>query len=79
MCSSLSLIPGTPSIMIVIPSISLFVYTQAINAEFAWMNVRNDIMKGPEREQIRLTSVRIGGGGGGGGGGSDKKEGTLDR
>ncbi|KAJ3222223.1 hypothetical protein HDU81_010027 [Chytriomyces hyalinus] len=71
MCSSLALIPGTPSIMIVIPSISLFVYTQAINAEFAWMNVRNDIMKGPEREQIRLTSVSIGGG-------SDKKS-TLGR
>ncbi|TPX57620.1 hypothetical protein CcCBS67573_g09230 [Chytriomyces confervae] len=71
MCSSLALIPGTPSIMIVIPSISLFVYTQAINAEFAWMNVRNDIMKGPEREQIRLTSVSIGGG-------SEKKA-TLDR
>ncbi|KAI8615075.1 hypothetical protein BC830DRAFT_325673 [Chytriomyces sp. MP71] len=56
MYSTLNLIPGTPSVMILIPAISNFVYTQAINIEFFWITVRNDIMKEPERDEIRLTS-----------------------
>ncbi|KAJ3249666.1 hypothetical protein HDU77_007570 [Chytriomyces hyalinus] len=40
MYSSLSIEPGTASVMQVIPAISNFVYTQALNAEFAWIQVR---------------------------------------
>ncbi|KAJ3249055.1 hypothetical protein HDU77_007892 [Chytriomyces hyalinus] len=65
MYSNLSIVPGNPTIMVVIPAISNFVYTQAINIEFFWINVRNDILKTPEheneleREHIRMTSVQI--------------------
>ncbi|KAJ3388607.1 hypothetical protein CcCBS67573_g09231 [Chytriomyces confervae] len=58
-CSSLQVIPGTPSVMILIPSVSGFVYTQALNVEFFWLSVRNGIMRADEGKDIRITSARL--------------------
>ncbi|KAJ3222222.1 hypothetical protein HDU81_010026 [Chytriomyces hyalinus] len=60
MYSSLAIEPGTASVMVVIPAVSNFVYTQALNAEFAWIQVRQGILKAPEQERDvkRLSSSR---------------------
>ncbi|KAI8840719.1 hypothetical protein BJ741DRAFT_661991 [Chytriomyces cf. hyalinus JEL632] len=59
-CSSLQVIPGTPSVMILIPSVSGFVYTQALNVEFFWLSVRNGILRGDDEGRgIRITSARL--------------------
>ncbi|TPX63194.1 hypothetical protein CcCBS67573_g08739 [Chytriomyces confervae] len=58
MYSSLSIEPGTASVMQVIPAISNFVYTQALNAEFAWIQVRQGILKAPEQQQQQQQQQR---------------------
>ncbi|KAJ3234506.1 hypothetical protein HDU77_000398, partial [Chytriomyces hyalinus] len=45
MYSSLSVTPGVPTVLLLIPAISHLVYTEAINVEFFWIGVRNDIIQ----------------------------------
>ncbi|KAI8838285.1 hypothetical protein BJ741DRAFT_602034 [Chytriomyces cf. hyalinus JEL632] len=43
--STLEVTAGNPRLVLLIPALTNFVYTQALNAEFHWINVRQDILK----------------------------------
>ncbi|KAJ3407701.1 hypothetical protein CcCBS67573_g01324 [Chytriomyces confervae] len=52
MYGSLQIISGSPSVLLVIPAISSYVYTQAINLEFFWINLRRDVLREPEQRRM---------------------------
>ncbi|KAJ3241418.1 hypothetical protein HDU78_001831 [Chytriomyces hyalinus] len=45
MVGTLNIASGSPSILLIIPAISNYVYTMATNLEFFWIDVRKDIMQ----------------------------------